>query len=463
MSAIPSIGIPELAGLSDYTGAARVGFPVAENVRRMLRLHWAERRLMFIALAHLPATPEWEVKCALALHQWQDGEHANALLRRIAEMRSPAPRMDAAPDPALDAFLEEVLRARDTVELLAGIYTVGRRALAAAYAGHIARTNPLADQPTVRLMRVALAEQEQALAWGQRAVAALCARDDNALDRADRWTRHLTAYLMQAGGIAGDDHRAVAEQGELPPPRASAAFAPDAHPRRDARFRGQYDFDFPPHTVYNAPGVPADERNLALLCKRTLEMDVPEMIASIILERPEMPWEFVLDYSRQLWDEARHAMLGTVALEARGIDWSAIPLNVGFALRLNIHATPLERQVMLYGIEQTLMPGETGKRSEYETAVAAGDALSAHFHDYDWADEVLHARIGRRWMKHEGISPQQAIERGSAVHEKTWSALMDYAGRTRHVAWWGAFVRRVLGHESAVVEEEPGMPSVITE
>ena len=29
------------------------------------------------------------------------------------------------------------------------------------------------------------------------------------------------------------------------------------------------------------------------------------------------------------------------------------------------------------------MPADTGKRSEYETAVAAGDTLSAHFHDYD--------------------------------------------------------------------------------
>jgi len=226
---------------------------------------------------------------------------------------------------------------------------------------------------------------------------------------------------------------------------------PIAHPRRDERFHGQYNFEFPPHIIYNREGVPPDERNLALLCKRALEMDVPEMMASFMTERADQPWEFYRDYSRQLWDEARHAMLGTVALEARRIDWKhEIPLNVSFALRLNLHATPLERQTMLYAIEQSLMPGETGKRFEYETAVAAGDALSAHFHDYDWADEVLHAQIGRRALKRDGISPQQAAERAKEVHEKTWAALDQYRARDRQENWWPAFVLKTLGKESAV-------------
>jgi hypothetical protein len=205
--------------------------------------------------------------------------------------------------------------------------------------------------------------------------------------------------------------------------------------------------------VYSMPDVPADERNLALLCKRTLEMDVPEMMASFITERAHEPWEFYRDYSRQLWDEARHAMMGSVALEARGVDWRReIPLNVSFALRLNLHARPVERQMMLFAIEQSLMPGETGKRYEYETAVAAGDALSAHFHDYDWADEVLHAQIGRRMLKREGISSQEAQDSARGIHAKTWAALEQYKHLDVQRDWWPAFVQRVLGKPSAVAE-----------
>ena len=431
---------PELAGLATYGEAARIGFSVDENVRRLLRYHWVERRLMGILVAHLTSEPVWEVKCALALHQWQSAEHVEWLRRRIAEMRNPVPRLDAPPenDPtgqALEEFLRQVDASATTDELLVAVYDVAYPALAAAYRQHIDLTNPLVDQPTRRLLRFALAETEDAMAWR---VSRIATHDATA-----GWAEHVSAYLKAAGGIAGDG---AAGDATLPAPRMPHH---DFHPRRDDRFHGQYNFEFPPHVVYCMPDVPADERNLALLCKRTLEMDVPEMMASFMSERPNEPWEFYRDYSRQLWDEARHAMMGSVAFEARGVDWKhEIPLNISFSLRLNRHATPIERQMMLYAIEQSLMPGETGKRYEYETAVAAGDALSAHFHDYDWADEVLHAQIGRRMLKREGISSEEARELAKEIHEKTWRALKQYRDRDEQLDWWPEFVRRNLRHES---------------
>jgi hypothetical protein len=452
--------VPELAGLCTYADARRIGFSVEESVRRLLRLHWCEKRLMEIALAHLAPTPEWEVKCALALQQWQDGEHANAIGRRIGEMRSPPPRLDRPPDPALDGFLEELVRAGDTVELVTGLH-LAHAALADAYRDHLDGSNPLVDHPTRRVLRFNLLEEQEAADWGERAVEALIAGDAAAAERARAWRDHLRACLAAAGGIAGDE-AAVAPPAEL---RAAEPFVPDTTPRRDARFRGVHEFEFPPQTVYNAPGVPAEERNLALLCRRTLEMDVPETMASFLTERRDRPWPFYREYARQLWDEARHAMMGTVALAARGVDWTGLPLHVGFSLRLNCHADPLERQILLYAIEQSLMPAETGKRFEYETAVEAGDALSTHFHDFDWADEVLHAQIGRRWLNHEGISVREAIRRGAEIHERTWAELERY--RTRGDVdpweWWREFVRSVLGRESAATPPGEGPPTIIAQ
>ncbi|HKN66863.1 MAG TPA: hypothetical protein VJW73_11320, partial [Gemmatimonadaceae bacterium] len=142
--------LPELAGIATYAEAARVGFSVEENVRRLLRFHWVERRLMRILVAHLTSEPVWEVKCALALHQWHCAEHVDALRRRVMEMRNPAPRLDTIPEQdttaaPLDAFLEQLDAAQDTAELLAGVYGVLYPALAAAYRDHLARTNPLVD------------------------------------------------------------------------------------------------------------------------------------------------------------------------------------------------------------------------------------------------------------------------------------------------------------------------------
>ncbi|HSR43451.1 MAG TPA: hypothetical protein VLL48_14785, partial [Longimicrobiales bacterium] len=316
-----------------------------------------------------------------------------------------------------------------------------------------AETNPLVDHPTRRIVAANLRETEEALGWGRAALDAIGGPDT-------AFARHLHGFLGAAGGVAGTDPTS-----EAPEPRPVPE--PDFTPVRDDRFGGSHNFNFPPHVLYAAENLDAEERNLALLCKRLLEMDVPEMMASFVAQRSDRPPEFHLDYGRQLWDEARHSMMGEVALEARGVDWRAIPLNVGFSLRLNLHATPVERQVVLWAIEQSLMPARTGKRSEFETARAAGDALSAHFHDYDWADEVLHARIGRRWLlsgRGEGLDFDEAMEDGRRVHERTWQALVPYRDRAPQTEWWSAFVRRVLGREtSAVPDQLVEDPAVISE
>ncbi len=459
MSRAPSIGIPELAGLGNYSEAARIGFSVDDTVARLLRYQWLERAVMRTAVSHLTATPEWEVKCALGLLQWQCAEHVEGLRQRVAEMRHPLPALEQAPDPAIDRFCEELLRARDTAELIAGVYEVAVRAVVAEYRDYLRRANVLVDHPTRRVIRFALAELEEALWWAEDALAAMTAGSADVVARVAAWRAHLVLFLAAAGGVSGME---AAPVGTLPRARGDTPFVPDFTPRRDDRFQGQRNFEFPPHVIYNDPSAPADERNLALLCKRALEMDVPEMMASVMVERTDLPWEFHRDYARQLWDEMRHAMMGTVALEARGIDWTRIPLNVGFALRLNLHASAEERQAMLFAIEQSLMPGETGKRFEYRTAVEAGDALSAQFQDFDWADEVLHAQIGRRWLRRCGVDPEDASARAPAIHERTWAALDQYKNEPQR-DWWDEFVRLALGRPSAVPAERRSGLKILAE
>jgi hypothetical protein len=108
---------------------------------------------------------------------------------------------------------------------------------------------------------------------------------------------------------------------------------------------------------------------------------------------------------------------------------------------------------MLFAIEQSLMPADSGKRAEFETAVESGDALSAHFHDYDWADEVLHARIGRRWIQHDGLTVQQAMDKAREVHVRTWAALAQYS-EPGEGDWWDDLVRRALGRPSALSRDQ---------
>jgi hypothetical protein len=440
--------IPPLAGVCTYEEAARVGLGVEETVRRLVRYAWIEKRLMEAGLYWLNPTPDWEVKEALSLHLYLDAEHANLLRERVAEMRNPPPRLDRPPDDKLEQFLQEVLRAGDTLEKIVAVYHVLRPALLAAYRAHYDATNPLIDHPTRRLLRTLIAEEEEAIAWGDAALTALTETPEQRA-RARGWRDHLSAYLAHAGGVSGES----TFDGELPPPRAKEPFQPDYFPRRDGRFERQGNFIFPPHAISRGEDIPDDEKTLALMCKRALEMDVPEAMARMIAEAENQPWEFYVHMCRQLWDEARHAMMGAAYFEAHDIDWRReIPLHPGFSIRLNRHMTREEAHAVLYAIEYSLMPGDTGKK--YEVDVVSDDPLARYYQDFDWADEVLHVHIGRRWGQAvSGLSSEEFVALGTRKAAESEKVLGLYADPTEQVNWWPDFVQRVLGHPSAAPAE----------
>lgn len=442
--------IPPLAGVCSYEQAAQTGLGIDETVARLVRYAWIEKRIMETALYWLNPTPEWEVKEALSLHAYLAADQARLFRQRVSEMRNPPPNMNVSPDEKLDRFMDEVLASTSTLDKLAALYGLIKPALLAAYREHYEAANPLVDYPTRRILRMLIIEEEEAIEWGQQALAAI-ADSPEAQGQAAAWRSHLDAYLAAAGGIAGN----VPFTGKLPPSKVKSEFQPDYFPRRDSRFVHQWNFVFPPHEVARTEGVPADEKVLALMCKRTLEMDVPEAMARMIAEAKGQPWEFYVDMCRQLWDEARHAMMGSVYFEAHGIDWKGeIPLHPGFAIRLNQHLSPIEAHAVLYAIEQSLMPATTGKKYEWVTADEAGDPLAKLFQDFDWADEVLHVNIGRQWgLTISGMNREMFQNLGHQKAMESEKVLEAYTDRAPQVNWWPDFVLKVLGKPSAVADK----------
>lgn len=426
---------PPLAGLCSYADAALAGPGVNTTVDRLRRYVWLETQFVRLAAAHFNAVPEWETKGALSLHLWQDAEHNTWFRTRVTEMRTPPHNLDRVPDPALAVFTSELFHARDSAELLVALYQVAKPALAAAWRTHLAESHPIADHPTRRLLTFALAELDAQLAWGTAALATLPA--SRAAELAT-WHAHLTAYLAAAGGINGD---APPPATPLPLPRATTASTTTRVPRRDTRF---------PH-VWNSRGVvpaptqPVHERIWWMMNVRLNEMHVAELIATVLADWDGQPWEFYRDLARHLWDETRHCMLGEVAFAAQGIDFTQIPTHTGFAEYPNTHLSPPDRYAFLWGIEQGLM-GKTGKQAEVALAQAGGDERATIFQDFDWADEVLHAQIGRRWLEPHYGNREAML----AVYERIRPAYdamkeVDLAQPGRN--WWPAFYARYLAHQ----------------
>jgi hypothetical protein len=425
--------LPALAGICSMDEAMKAGLSVEECVGRLKRYHYAFKRLHQVFTARITAEPVYELKSAFSLHAYLCAEHVTAMRTRVGEMREPPLGLEVVPDPNLELFFNEILASPTTAELLLGLYEKALPSLQAALQQHLRETNKLADHPSARACRFALMELEEMMAFGSRAIECLVPAEVRA--PIEDWLGFLDQCLEAAGGLDGAKPTAKTP---LQPRRSTQPCKYDGRPRRDERFPDPYNMAVNAEAFLYEEKFPPDAKTLMMFYKRLREIDVPEMMASIISETSGKPWTYYRDMSRQLWDEARHAMMGEVGFVHLGINWpEKVMVNFTWSLALNSQLKPIERHAVLYFIEQGLMP-KTGKRYEWETAQASGNPLAALFQDYDWADEVLHARIGRDWYLKEFKNPQQATQYG----DECWSrVLMDWnqwkeEGLTEHRNWW---------------------------
>ncbi len=430
-------GLPALAGLCSMEEAMKPGLSVEQCVARLKRCHYALKRLHEVFLSRLASEPVYELKMGFSLHAHLCAEHVAALRKRVGEMREPPLGLEAVPDANLQTFFDEILGVPTTAGLLLGVYEKALPALKRAMEEHLRDTNTLADHPTVRVCRFALMEIGEMIEYGGKCAACLVAEGDR--EELALWLGFLDDCLAAAGGLAGT---------EPAKPLASARFYSakpfvyDKTPRRDARFTDPYNMGVNAEVFLYDPAFSPGAKTLMMFYKRLREIDVPEMMASILMETPGKPWGYYRDMTRQLWDEARHAMMGEVGFVNLGLDWRKAGLNFTWSLALNTQLKPIERHAVLYYIEQGLMT-KTGKRFEWEVGLASGNPLAAVFQDYDWADEVLHARVGRDWYLKEFEDPRTAVRYGDDCWSKVLMGWADWRrqGLTEHRNWWPELYR----------------------
>lgn len=427
--------LPPLAGLCSIERAAAPGLSIEECVRRLKRYHYAFKRLHEIFVARITAEPIMELKTAFSRHGYLCSEHVAALRERVGEMREPPLGLDVVPDTHLEMLFDEILSSRMTEELIVGLYEIALPALRDGLARHMSDTNPLADAPSVRLCKFASLEVDEMLDFGAKAVAALVNNE-----RGQFMTPWLTLLRDALGAAGGLDGTAPKREGARPLQRQYSAtpYQYDPVPKRDERFPDPYNMAVNAEAFLYDEKMPPLPKTLMLYYKRLREIDVPEMMASIIHQTKGKPWPYYRAMTRQLWDEARHAMMGEVGFAKLGIDWpKLVPVNFTWSLGLNTQLEPWERHAVLFFIEQGLMP-KTGKRYEWEVAVASSDPFTATVQDYDWADEVLHAKIGRELYISQFENAKEAIGFGDACWTKVlinWGSYRD-KGLTQHRNWW---------------------------
>jgi hypothetical protein len=431
----PYKNLPPLVGIASFEEAIKPGLSIELCVKRIKRFHYSLWRIHQICIAHIAEEPIYELKMAFSYHGYLAAEMDSLFRARVGEMREPPLGLEKSPHPALDVFFDEILTTPSVEERLLGLYEVAFPALRKCMETYIAETHPLADHPSLRACRLAMVDLNDICAWGKAAVASLVSESQR--KESASWLSLLDVCMASAGGLDG---AARATEGTEAPIRhySSKPFAYESTPRRDARFPDPYNMGVNAEAFLYDEKMPSDAKVLMMFYKRLREIDVPEMMSSILQETKGKPWGYYRDMTRQLWDESRHAMMGEVGFVSQGLDWPRLVMvNFTWSRSLNKQLSPKERHAVLYFIEQGLMP-KTGKRHEWEVSKDANCPLATTFQDFDWADEVLHARIGRDWYVADMPNAKEAIDYGDASWSKVligWEDLKN-EGLTQHRNWW---------------------------
>ena len=353
-----------------------------QAARSLAQLAYSERALAHILAGWAVKTPAFDAKRAFGRQMHNAMERATALRGRINGLCHATAEEAMAPS-GLRAVLLRIDRAPTPTRLIAAIYTWLHPRRIALYQTHLRHTDPDGDRASVDLIRSFLGPMRQE----RRDGLALSIRSDPQR----LWLRDLDAlWTARETG----DPLALAHGLWPPVDRAPTATRPEG-----ARFSPSGSLGLLPLDPLNDP------QDIGMLLHKELDEEYTtlELMARNSYEHPDMPWAFHRDMARQASDEARHAVLITRVMTARGFRHGDFPhstssYNGVYAFE---PCAPGSRQELLWRIliRQTFMEGLALDHlaREIDHRRALGQTDIAEVFDYILRDEVFHAQSGLRW------------------------------------------------------------------
>jgi hypothetical protein len=128
-----------------------MGMNVGERARCIATFRFIEVRLMETAAAWTPTTPEMEVKVLLGRHIWDFAQHADALGKRVFELRLPL-QHSQPPAATYAALIEDLARIDGTAERLSALYDAVLPGLDQRYDRYVSQVDPVLDAPSLLIV-----------------------------------------------------------------------------------------------------------------------------------------------------------------------------------------------------------------------------------------------------------------------------------------------------------------------
>jgi hypothetical protein len=385
-------------------------FSVKENSQRLANYRYLEVQLMEMLGGWSHTTPQLAFKATFGAHVYDHAQAAEMLGERLEQLRSGREREE----PATDEFArlcEHVWNLESVADRLVAVYRVLEPHLVSTYVYHADATDPFADAPTVRLLRLLAGMAQSHVAWGQAVLESLTSTPEMR-KRALEVQAEIEEQLVACGGVTG--------QGIESHWLAFHSARAEAKGReRIKRGKGGYRFvkKSPPlpHPVVEEPFWFSDKREDL---KRAYsaedewsiegfrhkfhqllygEVETTDRMGKMLAEFPNLPWELRMELAHQMWDEARHIEIVAKAVEEEcGGQLGYGPWTLIWWWMQN-EEDPLKRITVTNSwAEANLMHT---LRTWREKANERGFTRLAELCDYLQADELTHVKLATNWIR----------------------------------------------------------------
>jgi hypothetical protein len=377
-------------------------YGVDRNAAILTRFRDAEFHSMLGQMAWLASVPEWEIKKQVGRFLHDDAQHADQLRTRLRELRRP-PRRQLRSARQFTDFLWLVEQAPDHVSFLVGVYRVLKPKLISAYHHHIQRTDPVADEPTVRLLGRLIEDHERHIRYVDGAIQ-MTTMDPAVARRVSKWVDRLETAFVESGGLIIDPQVKVLE-GDNETARLSAEAPYWTPPTVAARDPRRFRRCSHAEGITYVQGLSAREKMMWQWHQQSdNEMMAGELGSSSARENLDMPWEYFMDMARLTWDEVRHTEIFEKRLEEAGGYLGMYPVLPGnYAYRMSLDYPMRATDLHLMGEAR----GQLALLARRETHGIFGDHLSSKMFDYIHADEDKHVSFGRIWVTEHLLQNEQ--------------------------------------------------------
>jgi uncharacterized ferritin-like protein (DUF455 family) len=389
---------------ADYVTTAP-GFvhDVETNARRLGFLYSLEVEMSRLVGSWIHRSPELPEKLLLGRVLYEDADHALSLEGRMRELRVSDEAFEAMRLRTCPAFkiLENL---SDPLSFWTTFFRVVKPALVAEYTRHLIAAPPFVDDPTVRILRSTIAEEQEHIGragalLNERGVAWDEHLSVDAEVRKSLWNFDASDGGLDGGVYVGQDPLSV----DRPTWPADVEHLSSQEP-------------MPPYPDSFEGGMQRLAHDLVFS-----ETEALDIFGRYVYELQEFPWQFSQEAARIAWDEARHVELLLNVLNRYGGHIGQFPAKSPGYEEYVSQPTTIEKIIMVNVIAEGEVSTDT-QTQHRDSFRELGDELSAILKDYEMADEVSHGRFGIKWaqwlVEHTGADYGAAYTRArSALDE----------------------------------------------